>query len=88
MNFPAQPVWAVCYTCRDYAAHRRDVLAGPLADKARRENRDVVEVVNEFMHAAHIRHMTTKEPLRPDGPTRLIHPRLGRIAALMGIDDE
>lgn len=86
MNEPAQPIWAVCYTCRDYAVHRKAIIAGPLVAKARRENKSVTEVVDEFMHEAHDRHMRTGQPLRPDGPTRLIHPALGRLAALMGVN--
>jgi hypothetical protein len=83
-----KPIWMVCYTCRDYADHRKEVLAGPLAKKARREGRSVLAVVDEFMHEAHNRHVRTGQPLRPGGPTRTIHPALGRIAALMGVTDE
>lgn len=72
--------WKSCYSCRDYAEHRREALAVPLADKARREGRDVVEVVDLFMAAAHRRHMAG-EPLRPGGPTRATDPRIGRLLA-------
>lgn len=75
-------VWKSCYTCRDYTHHRREQLAEPLADKAIREGRDVIAVVDEFMLAAHERHMAG-EPLRPDGPTRVTHPDFGRLAALL-----
>jgi hypothetical protein len=75
-------VWKSCYTCRDYALHRRELLAGPLADKAQREGRDVVEVVDDFMLAAHDRHQAG-EPLRPGGPTRTTDPNLARTAALL-----
>jgi hypothetical protein len=75
-------VWHACYSCRDYALHRRETLAVPLADKARREGRDVIAVVDEFMLAAHDRHMAG-EPLRPDGPTRVTNPAIGRLAALL-----
>ncbi len=75
-------VWKSCYSCRDYAETRRHALAEPLAEKARREGRDVIEVVDEFMLAAHDRHMTG-EPLRPDGPTRVTNPEFGRLAALL-----
>lgn len=74
--------WQTCFSCRDYAEHRRAVIAGPLADKAKRERRDVVSVVDEFMLAAHERHLAG-EPLRPGGPTRVTDPALGRLAALM-----
>lgn len=73
--------WKSCYTCRDYALARREVIAVPLGDKARREGRDVIEVVDEFMAAAHRRHLNG-EPLRPGGPTRIGDPALGRLAAL------
>jgi hypothetical protein len=76
----AEAFWKFCYTCRDYAEHRREALAVPLADKARREGRDVIEVVDEFMLAAHDRHLTG-EPLRPDGPTRVTNPDAGRLLA-------
>jgi hypothetical protein len=75
-------VWKPCYSCRDYAEHRREQLAVPLADKARREGRDVIAVVDEFMLAAHKRHMAG-EPLREGGPTRVIDPAFGRLAALL-----
>lgn len=78
-----QLLWQMCYTCRDYAEHRREAIAQPLADKAKREGRNVIEVVDEFMLNAHSRHMSTGEPLRPDGPTSLVDPRLRRIAMLM-----
>lgn len=74
--------WKSCYSCRDYAEHRRDALAEPLADKAIREGRPVVEVVDEFMMAAHDRHLAGTS-LRPGGPTRVIDPALGRVAALL-----
>lgn len=77
------PLWQACYTCRDYAKKRRDAIAGPLADKARKEGRDVIEVVDEYMLAAHARHTSTREPLYPGGPTSQLDPTLGRIAALM-----
>lgn len=76
-------VWQSCYTCRDYARERRDAISAPLAGKARREGRDVVEVVDEFMDAAHHRHVATREPLREGGPTRVIDPTIGRLAALL-----
>lgn len=78
------PIWQSCYTCRDYSTHRRTAIAQPLADKAIREGRHVVEVVNEFMAAAHERHMAG-EPLRPGGPTRMTDPAVGRMAALIGL---
>lgn len=74
--------WQECFACRDYAEHRRAVLVGPLTDKALREGRDVVEVVDGFMLAAHDRHMAGT-PLRDGGPTRVTNPDLGRMAALM-----
>lgn len=74
--------WQFCYSCRDYAEHRRETLAGPLADKAIRDDRDVVEVVDEFMAGAHQRHVAGT-PLRPGGPTRVLDPALGRMAALL-----
>lgn len=74
--------WKSCYTCRDYAEHRRAVIAGPLAVKARREDRDVIEVVDEFMLEAHERHLDGT-PLRPGGPTRVTDPAIGRLAALL-----
>lgn len=75
-------VWRSCYSCRDYAEHRRDALAAPLADKAIREHRDVDEVVNEFMSAAHARHVYGT-PLRPGGPTRITDPAISRFAAML-----
>lgn len=75
--------WKSCYTCRDYAENRRHVLAAHLADKADREQRKATEVVDEFMDAAHERHVATGEPLRPDGPTRITDPEAGRLAALL-----
>ena len=75
-------IWQSCYSCRDYAQHRRDDIARPLADRARREGREVIKVVDEFMLAAHDRHMTG-EPLREGGPTRVTDPTIGRFAALM-----
>jgi hypothetical protein len=74
--------WKSCYTCSDYAQHRRHTLAPALADKAQRENRDVVEVVDNFMLAAHDRHLAG-HPLREGGPTRVTDPNLGRLAALL-----
>lgn len=74
--------WKSCYTCRDYAEHRRHVIVEPLTDKAIREGRDVVEVVDEFMAAAHERHLSGKT-LREGGPTRVTDPALGRLAALL-----
>lgn len=74
--------WKSCYSCRDYAEYRREVIAKPLAVKARREGRDVIEVVDEFMLAAHDRHLNG-DPLRPGGPTRVTDPTLGRLAALL-----
>jgi hypothetical protein len=76
--------WKHCYTCRDYAETQRTRIAQPLADKARAEERDVVEVVDEFMWAAHERHLDG-ESLRKDGPTRVTDPVAGQLAALMGI---
>jgi hypothetical protein len=78
--------WKSCYSCGDYREHRRESLAQPLADKARREGRDVIEVVDEFMGAAHERHLSGT-PLREDGPTRVTNPLAGRILstyALLG----
>lgn len=82
MTAESKQVWSSCYTCRDYSQHRREALSPALAEKAKREKRDVVEVVDEFMLAAHQRHLTG-EPLRPDGPTRVTDPMIGRITALM-----
>jgi hypothetical protein len=76
----AVPTWASCYTCRDYARERREAIAVPLANKARTQGRDVVEVVDEFMAAAHERHLTG-EPLRPGGPVRVTNPTAGRLLA-------
>ena len=75
-------VWKSCYSCGDYATSQRERIAVPLADKARREGRDVIEVVDEFMLAAHERHIAG-EPLRPGGPTRVTDPAIGRLAALL-----
>lgn len=74
-------VWQSCYSCRDYALKRRSVLAPHMGDKAIREGREATEVVDEFMEAAHERHMAG-EPLYPGGPTRVTDPALGRLAAL------
>lgn len=76
-------LWQVCFTCRDYAKMRRDLLAEPLANKAQKEGRDVIEVVDEFMNAAHKRHMDANSPLYPGGPSTVTDPRLSRLAALM-----
>lgn len=75
--------WKSCYTCRDCADHRKETIAEPLAAKAKREGRDVIEVVDEFMYAAHDRHTETGEPLRVNGPTRFSNPEFGRLAALL-----
>lgn len=75
-------IWATCYTCRDYTERRIDSIAPPLADKAEREGREVIDVVNEFMLAAHKRHLGG-QPLREGGPTRVTDPELGRLAAMM-----
>lgn len=83
MSERAPDIWKSCYTCRDYAEHRREVLAVPLADKARREGRDVIEVVDEFMLAAHDRHVDRGEPLRPGGPTSITSPAANRLITLM-----
>lgn len=72
--------WKSCYTCRDYAEHRRETIAGPLGAKARREGRDPIEVVDEFMWAAHERHLDGA-PLREGGPTRVTDPTAGRLLA-------
>ena len=80
----ASDVWANCYSCRDYALHRREVIAGPLAAKARWQGRDTVEVVDEFMLAAHARHLAG-QPLRPGGPTRVTDPDIGRFAAMISL---
>lgn len=82
-DYNVGPIWSHCYTCRDYAQKRREVIAGPLADKAQRENRDVVEVVDEFMLAAHSRHMNTREPLYTGGPTGIFNPAIRKLAALV-----
>lgn len=74
--------WKSCYTCRDYSVTQRERIAVPLANKARREGRPVIEVVDEFMWAAHQRHLDG-QPLRPDGPTRTTDPTFGRLAALL-----
>lgn len=74
--------WKNCYTCRDYAEHRRGAIARPLAGKANREDRNVIEVVDEFMLAAHDRHLSG-QPLREGGPTRVIDPWIGRMAAML-----
>jgi hypothetical protein len=78
------PVWKSCYTCQDYLAdpEKRLALAHRFGDKARAEGRDPVAVVDEFMAAAHERHLAG-EPLRPGGPTRVTDPALGRLAALL-----
>jgi len=76
-------IWRHCYTCRDYALKRREVLAGPLAQKARRERSDAEETVDRFMMAAHNRHVSTGEPLLPGGPTRVLDPVAGQMAALL-----
>ena len=68
--------WKSCYTCRDYATERREVIAQPLADKARLEGRDVIAVVDEFMDAAHVRHAVSGQPLREGGPTRITDPAI------------
>lgn len=78
-----RPVWMYCFTCRDYALNRREVIAEPLADKAQRESREVVEVVDEFMIAAHRRHTSTGEPLLPGGPTELMDPALRKLATML-----
>lgn len=78
-----RPVWMYCFTCRDYAEKRRDAIAGPLADKAMREDRKVIVVVDEFMLAAHRRHTLTGEPLLPGGPTTLMDPALRRLATML-----
>lgn len=82
MEAMSTDAWKACYACRDYAEHRADVIVQPLADKAIRERRPVQEVVNEFMWAAHARHLEG-EPLRPGGPTRVLGPTLMRAAVLM-----
>lgn len=74
--------WRSCFSCRDYAQHRRTALAKPLAAKAEREQRAAEEVVDEFMSAAHARHMAGV-PLREGGPTRVTDPAIGRLAALI-----
>jgi hypothetical protein len=76
--------WKSCYTCRDYAAHRRYQLAQPLGEKARREGRDVIEVVDEFMWAAHERHLDGT-PLRDGGPTRITDPTAGRLLTTLAM---
>lgn len=73
-----------CCTCADYLQHREDTLPLLIANSARRQGRDGVEVFEEFMTAAHQRHLDG-EPLRPDGPTRVTDPYLGRLAALMAL---
>lgn len=78
----SEPIWRSCYTCRDYSTHRREALVEPLADKAIRERRDIVEVVDEFMNAAHERHLDGT-PLRPGGPTRITNPAIGRLVAML-----
>jgi hypothetical protein len=77
------PLWGSCYTCRDYSENRREVIAGPLAEKATREGRPVVEVVDEFMMAAHRRHMSSRQPLYPGGPISYTDPAIRRLAHLM-----
>lgn len=78
-----RPVWTYCFTCRDYADERREIIAKPLADKAHREGRDVIEVVNEFMNAAHARHIESGEPLRSGGPTDVVNPAIRRLSAML-----
>jgi hypothetical protein len=78
-----RPVWTYCFTCRDYADKRREVIAKPLSEKAQREGRDVVNVVDEFMNAAHSRHMTHNIPLLPSGPTGIVDPSLRRLATML-----
>lgn len=78
-----QPIWTYCFTCRDYADKRRDVIAEPLAEKAHREDRDVVEVVNEFMNAAHARHIESGEPLLPGGPSDVFNPAVRRLSTML-----
>ena len=77
--------WKSCYTCHDYLAdvEKRLVLADRLGEKAKRERREPTAVVDEFMDAAHERHLAG-EPLRPGGPTRVTDPWMGRLAALLG----
>lgn len=79
------PVWRFCYTCQDYLSdvEKRLTLADRLGEKAKREGREVAAVVDEFMEAAHDRHLTG-EPLRQGGPTRVTDPWMGRLAALLG----
>lgn len=81
-----EQIWHHCYTCRDYSTHRRDALVGPLSDKAIKEGRDVAEVVDEFMNAAHERHLDGT-PLRPGGPARITDPAIGRLMAVLSLGD-
>lgn len=77
-------IWRVCFTCQDYLDYRskaRD-LSIAVAAKAKRDGLEVEEVIEEFMLAAHDRHMAG-EPLREDGPTRMTDPYLGKMAALL-----
>lgn len=77
-------VWRICHTCQDYLDHgtKRKVLSDELALKAFRDGLKAEDVVDEFMLAAHKRHMDGY-PLREDGPTRMTDPYLGRMAALL-----
>lgn len=74
--------WQACYSCRDYAQQRQDQLAQPLTDKANREKRDVIDIVDEFMLKAHDRHMAGT-PLYPGGPVTITDPMISRLAALL-----
>lgn len=73
--------WRYCYTCRDYLSTRRERLAIELGKRAKQTGRDVIELADEFMDAAHQRHLDG-QPLREGGPTRVTDPVSGRLAAL------
>lgn len=62
--------WKSCFTCSDYADVRKEAIAIPLADKAEKEGRDVIEVVDEF----HVRRARTAPDLRATAAPRWTYP--------------
>lgn len=89
MTEDAEPTWneawKMCFKCRDYAHARKEILAPKLAAKAELASgeRSIIEVIDEFMMAAHRRHVESGEPLRPGGPTRVTDPAVGRLNAML-----
>lgn len=77
------PAFLGCYTCRDYMVFRFNVLARALADKAIETGRDPEEIAADYMTKVHDRHMTSGEPLREGGPTRVINPQIGQAVAFL-----